>query len=106
MSTYIEITNENIEEVIKDGIVLLDFWATWCGPCRMLSPVIDQLAIDFDGKAKICKVNSDDQQDLTVKYGVRSVPTILFLKNGEIVGQMIGSSANKQTITEKLNSLL
>ena len=106
MSTYIEITSENIEEVIKDGVVLLDFWATWCGPCRMLSPVIDQLAIDFDGKAKICKVNSDDQQDLTVKYGVRSIPTLIFLKDGEIVDQMIGSSANKQTLTDKLNSLL
>jgi thioredoxin 1 len=72
----------------------------------MLSPVIDQLAIDFDGKAKICKVNSDDQQDLTVKYGVRSIPTLIFLKDGEVVDQMIGSSANKQTITDKLNSLL
>ena len=106
MSTYIEITSENIEEVIKDGVVLLDFWATWCGPCRMLSPVIDQLAIDFDRKAKICKVNSDDQQDLTVKYGVRSIPTLIFLKDGEIVDQMIGSSANKQTLTDKINSLL
>ena len=72
----------------------------------MLSPVIDQLAIDFDGKAKICKVNSDDQQYLTVKYGVRSIPTLIFLKDGEIVDQMIGSSANKQTLTDKLNSLI
>ena len=106
MSKYIEVTIANIDDVIKSGVVLLDFWATWCGPCRMLSPVIDQLAIDFDGKAKICKVNSDDQQDLTVKYGVRSIPTLIFLKDGEVVDQMIGSSANKQTITDKLNSLL
>ena len=106
MSQYIAVTPANIDEVIKRGVVLLDFWATWCGPCRLLSPVIAQLAIDFDGKAKICKVNSDDQQDLTVKYGVRSIPTLIFLKDGEIVDQMIGSSANKQTLTDKLNSLI
>ena len=106
MSKYIELTNENYDETVKEGVALVDFWAPWCGPCRMLSPTIDQIAEDFDGKAKICKVNSDEQQDLTVKNGIRSVPTILFMKNGEVVDQMIGGAATKQSITDKLNSLL
>jgi thioredoxin 1 len=71
----------------------------------MLSPVIDELAADFEGKAKICKVNSDEEQDLAVKYGVRSIPTILFMKDGEVVDTMIGA-ASKQAFTDKLNSLI
>ena len=105
MSKYIELTNENFEATVKEGISLVDFWAPWCGPCRMLAPVIEQLAEEFEGKANICKVNSDEQADLTAKYGVRSLPTMLFMKDGEIVDQMIGASP-KQAIEDKINSLL
>lgn len=104
MANYIELTSENFSQA-KEGVALVDFWAPWCGPCRMLSPVIDELATDFAGKAKICKVNTDEAQDLAVEFGVRSVPTLLFLKDGKIVGQMIGAQS-KQAIADKLNSLL
>ncbi len=104
MGKYIELTAENFDETINNGISLVDFWAPWCGPCRMIAPVIDELANDFDGKANICKVNTDEQQDLAVKFGVRSVPTILFMKDGEIVDQVIGAQS-KQALTDKLNSI-
>ena len=104
MGKYIELTSANFEETIKEGVALVDFWAPWCGPCRMIAPVIEELAADFDGKAKICKVNTDEEQDLAVKYGIRSIPTILFMKNGEVVDTMIGASS-KQAFTDKINSL-
>lgn len=105
MSKYIELNNDNFDETTKEGIALVDFWAPWCGPCRMLAPVIDELAQEFDGKAKICKVNSDEEQDLAVKFGVRSIPTIIFMKDGEVVDTMIGASS-KQAFVDKLNSLI
>ena len=105
MGKYIELNNANFEDTIKEGVSLVDFWAPWCGPCRMLAPVIDELAEDFDGKAKICKVNSDEEQDLAVKFGVRSIPTIVFVKDGEVVDQMVGA-ASKQAFADKINSLL
>jgi len=105
MSKYIELNNNNFDETTKEGVSLIDFWAPWCGPCRMLSPVIDELAAEFDGKAKVCKVNSDEEQDLAVKFGVRSIPTILFMKDGEVVDTMIGA-ASKQAFADKLNSFL
>ncbi|MCI6989553.1 MAG: thioredoxin [Campylobacter sp.] len=104
MSKYIELNSQNFDEA-KSGIALVDFWAPWCGPCRMLAPVIDELATEFDGKAKICKVNTDEEQDLAVEYGIRSIPTMLFLKDGEVVDQLIGAQS-KQVIANKLNSLL
>jgi len=102
MGKYIELTNNNFEDTVKTGVSLVDFWAPWCGPCRMIAPVIDELAGDFDGKANICKVNTDEQQDLATKYGIRSIPTILIMKDGEIVDQVVGASS-KQALTDKIN---
>ncbi len=104
MGKYIELTNDNFDATVKEGISLVDFWAPWCGPCRMLAPVIDELAEDFDGKANICKVNTDEQQDLAVKYGVRSIPTIVFMKDGEVVDTLVGAQS-KQALADKINSL-
>jgi len=105
MSKYIELTASNFADVTKTGVSLVDFWAPWCGPCRMIAPVIDELAGDFEGKANICKVNTDEEQDLAVKYGIRSIPTIIFIKDGEIVEQLVGATS-KQALVDKINSLL
>jgi thioredoxin 1 len=105
MGKYIELTNENFDATVGEGVSLVDFWAPWCGPCRMIAPVIDELAEDFDGKASICKVNTDEQQELAMKFGVRSIPTILVMKDGEVVETMIGASS-KQAFADKLNELL
>ena len=105
MGKYIELTPANFEEVTKAGVSMVDFWAPWCGPCRMIAPIIDELATDFDGKAKICKVNSDDETNLAVKFGIRSIPTILFMKDGKVVDTIIGATS-KQSLADKINSLL
>lgn len=105
MSKYIEITESNMDEVVKEGVSLVDFWAPWCGPCRMISPIIDQLAAEYEGKANICKVNTEEQQELTMKNQVRSVPTILFFKDGEVVDQLIGATS-KAALEEKINKYL
>ncbi|WP_419763803.1 MAG: thioredoxin [Arcobacter sp.] len=105
MGKYIELTQDNFDATVKEGISMVDFWAPWCGPCRMLAPVIDELAEEFEGKANICKVNSDEEQDLAVKFGVRSIPTILFMKDGEVVDQMLGA-ASKQAFADKINGLI
>ncbi|HIP12749.1 MAG TPA: thioredoxin [Arcobacter sp.] len=105
MGKYIELTEENFEATVSKGIALVDFWAPWCGPCRMIAPVIEELAEDFDGKAAICKVNTDEQAELSTKFGVRSIPTILLMKDGEVVETMVGASS-KQAFADKLNALL
>jgi thioredoxin 1 len=105
MGKYIDLTPENFDSITSKGVSLVDFWAPWCGPCRMIAPVIEELASEFEGKANICKVNTDEQQDLAVKYGIRSIPTILFIKEGEVVDTLIGASS-KQALTDKINTLL
>ncbi len=105
MGKYLELNASNFNDTIKEGVTLVDFWAPWCGPCRMIAPVIEELANDYDGKAKICKVNTDEEQDIAIQYGIRSIPTILFFKDGQLVDQMVGA-AGKQVIAEKLDALL
>ncbi|MCH5322703.1 MAG: thioredoxin [Helicobacter sp.] len=105
MAGYIELTQENFDSTIADGVVMVDFWAPWCGPCRMIAPVIDKLAQDYEGKAKICKVNTDEQQELAQKFGIRSIPNILFYKDGQKVDEIIGA-AREQDFKAKLDSLL
>ena len=105
MGKYLDLTAANFEESIKEGTALVDFWAPWCGPCRMIAPVVEELAEDYDSKAKICKVNTDEEQDIAVKFGIRSIPTIMFFKNGEMVDQIVGAQS-KQALAEKLDALL
>jgi thioredoxin 1 len=85
-------TSENFkEEVLDSNIpVLVDFWAVWCGPCKMLTPTIDQIAKEFDGKVKVGKVNVDENQQLAAQYGIMSIPTVIIFKNGKVVEQFIG----------------
>ena len=89
----LEITTENFEfEVLKSEIpVLVDFWATWCGPCRMIGPIIEQLSEEFGGKAKVGKINVDEQNALAAQFNVMTIPTLILFKNGEIVEKFIGS---------------
>lgn len=89
----LEITRENFEnEVMKSDIpVLIDFWAPWCGPCRMMGPIIEQLAEEYEGKAKVGKVNVDEEGELSQAFGVMSIPTIVLVKDGKIVKQAVGA---------------
>jgi len=87
-----EISKGNFDSVVlnSDKPVLIDFWAQWCGPCRMVAPTIEKLAIDYEGKAVVGKVNVDEENDLAYKYGVRSIPTVVVIKNGKVVEQLVG----------------
>ena len=105
MGQYIELTQENFDSVVSKGVAVVDFWAPWCGPCRMLAPVIDELAKEYNGKASICKVNTDEEEELSAKYGIRSIPTILFMKDGNIVDQVVGATS-RQEIKDKIDALL
>ena len=103
----LEINDSNFEEIVleSDKPVLVDFWATWCGPCKALSPVIDEVAAEFEGKAVVGKCNVDDAADAPVEYGIRNIPTLLFFKNGELKDKLVGSTT-KAAIADKLNALL
>ncbi|MBO7203795.1 MAG: thioredoxin [Bacteroidales bacterium] len=102
----VTINDSNFEElVIKSEIpVLLDFWAPWCGPCKMLSPIVDELAQEYEGKWLIAKVNVDDCSEVPMKYGIRNIPTLLFFKGGEMKDKMVGSTT-KGAIVQKMASI-
>ena len=103
----LQITENNFEaEVISSTIpVLVDFWATWCGPCKMISPIVDQIATEMAGVAKVGKVNVDDSAELARRFNVRSIPTLLFFKNGELVDTIVGATS-KDNIVSHLKALV
>ncbi|MGA7839211.1 MAG: thioredoxin [Ignavibacteriaceae bacterium] len=103
----ITISDDNFEsEVLKsEQPVLIDFWAAWCGPCKMIAPVVEELAGEYDGKVKIGKLDVDNNQQTAIKYGVRSIPTLLVFKNGEVKETIIGAVPKAQ-IAQKLDSVI
>ena len=102
---YLTLDAKNFDETVKDGGVLVDFWATWCGPCKMLAPTIEELAEDYEGRVKVCKVDVDENQGLAVRFGVFSIPTVFILKDGVVVKKIIGLS-DKDEYAEELDKLL
>lgn len=101
-----EFTDSNFQEsALSGGVSVVDFWAEWCGPCRLIGPIVDELATEYEGKATIGKVNVDHNPEISMKYGVRSIPTILFIKDGEVVDKHVGT-ATKATLQEKINAHL
>ena len=100
------ITDNNFKEVVANNErVVIDFWATWCGPCRMVGPIIDELATEFEGKVTIGKCDVDDNPEAATAFGIRNIPTVLFFKNGQLVDKQIGA-VQKPVFTEKVMSLL
>ena len=102
----LEITDTNFAEITNtDKPVLIDFWAEWCGPCRMVTPIVEEIAKEYEGRAIVGKVNVDLNPEVSMKFGIRNIPTIVFLKNGEVVDKSVGA-VPKNVLTEKLDAIL
>ena len=95
MSKVVHIDDKNFSEQVKEGWVLVDFWAEWCGPCQALSPVIEDLAETYDGRAKICKMNVDENQETPAQFGIRGIPTVVLFENGQVVETLTGNNPQK-----------
>ena len=106
MIAYItQLNNENYDEFVKDGIVLVDIWATWCGPCKMISPIVDEISSDYVDRIKVGKCDADANRDKVMDLGVRNIPTIFFYRKGEIVSQTHGA-VTKKKLTDIIDGLL
>jgi thioredoxin 1 len=102
----LEITDKNFNELLNGNKpVVVDFWAEWCGPCRMIGPIIEELSHEYEGKAIIGKVNIDENEELPTEFGIRSIPTVLFFKGGSLVDKLIGATS-KNVLEDKLKALL
>ena len=102
----LEITDSNFQELLAEGKpVVMDFWAPWCGPCKMVGPIIDELATEYEGKVIIGKCDVDENGDVAAEYGIRNIPTVLFFKNGELVDKQVGS-APKSAYVAKIEAIL
>ena len=103
----IELTNSNFQDLVmkSDKPVLVDFWAEWCGPCRMVGPMVDELATDFEGRALVGKVDVDAQNEIAAQFGIRNIPTLLIFKNGEVVDKQVGVAA-KSILADKLEAVI
>lgn len=100
------IENENIfDETIKNGVCLVDFYASWCGPCKMLAPFVEEIAEEYEGRVKVCKVDVDEVESLAIRYGIRSIPTLLYFKNNKLEATSLGFQS-KDVIKETLDKLL
>ncbi len=101
-----EITSKSFEELVaQDKPLVLDFWATWCGPCRKIGPLVEELASQYEGQAVIGKVNVEDEDELAAKFGIRNIPTVLYIKNGEVVDKQVGACP-KSVLEDKLKAIL
>lgn len=101
-----EVNNTNFKELLASNkVAMVDFWATWCGPCRMLGPTVEEVAADYEGRALVAKCNVDDAEDVAAEYGIRSIPTLIFFKDGIAVDKTVGV-VSKADIETKLNNLL
>ena len=102
----LEVTDVNFEELVNAGKpMVLDFWAEWCGPCRMVSPIIDELATEYEGKVTIGKMDVDNNNDVVTQFGIRNIPTVLFFKDGKLVDKQVGA-AQKSAFVAKIDALL
>ena len=102
----LQITDATLEEVLQtDKLVVIDFWAEWCGPCKMIGPIIEEVSEEYKSKVVVGKVDVDNNDEAATKYGIRNIPTILFIKNGEIVDKVVGVTP-KELLIEKINQFL